>query len=214
MAKKKAPAMRKLRPDELERTAYHEAGHATVALMLIPEWVRRAHIVTMVPKKPPEDDEGNEKLFIGGGVEIDPGTNGDRTSKLCKDRLAVLAASVVAETTHKPELGHTLGCIGDRKAMVFLAFDHICMFGLNENKIPIFYGAMLYGLKLTHREREEQLWEEVERLVREAHDRAEKILKGEANLYQAIAQGLWEDKRLSKRRLLALKRRYGSAKTY
>jgi cell division protease FtsH len=184
---------------EKEIIAYHEAGHALVAhelpnadpvhkISIIPRGQALGYTLTL----PMED-----KYLVTKGELV--------------DELAMLLGGRVAEEMIFNEI--TTGDQNDIEKATKLARKMVCEFGMSEKLGPLTLGQKQGEVFLgrdftTHKDYSDQIAyeidKEVRRLVDEAYERAEAILKEYKQRLDTIARALIERETLEKEELLAL----------
>lgn len=205
-------AMRSYTPAERHAISSHEAGHATIALILMPDLIDRVFVRHETPIEQLKEDDGNdpsESLLIGGALVPKQLNLGQQTRSLCRSTLVMAYGGLHGEQIAIGE--HSLGVRGDLKRAALHAGDFIDHFGL-PGKEPIFYEAFIRGLKVRHDERERELWEASERLLTEVSQEARSILAREDALFRAIADALYAKGNLNREELLALRDKHLTTK--
>ncbi len=192
-----------LTENERKLTAYHEAGHAVVGLRT--PGLDPIHKVTIVPRgralgitaSLPEEDrhsytkewlEGQLSMLYGGRVaeemifgptKITTGAGNDI------ERATEMARRMVARFGMSDLIG--LMAVGEAEHEVFLGRDMAQRRDVSE------YTAQLVD-------------QEVKRILDEAHERARRVLEGDPNLIEAIAQALLERETLGRKEVDLLAR--------
>ncbi len=184
---------------EKEIIAYHETGHAMVAhelpnadpvhkISIIPRGQALGYTLTL----PMED-----KYLVTKGELV--------------DELAMLLGGRVAEEMIFSEI--TTGDQNDIEKATKLARKMVCEFGMSEKLGPLTLGQKQGEVFLgrdftTHQDYSDQIAyqidQEVRRLVDEAYERAETILKNHRERLDIIARALIDHETLEKEELLAL----------
>lgn len=179
-------------PKEKHNTAYHEAGHALVAVLL-PE-TDPVHKVTIIPRGmalgltqqlPEGDKHSYPKSFLlnmlvimyGGRAAEELITNGDYTTGASNDieKATDIARQMVTEWGMS-DLGAMT--FGKKDQEVFLGRDYAQVKNYSENT------AM-------------QIDDEVKKILRESHDKARKLITENKDILDAIAAQLLEKETLS-----------------
>jgi len=170
--------------EEKKLTAYHEAGHALVA-MHVPK-SDPLHKVTIIPRGPslgvtmmlPEEDKFTH-----------------RKSELI-DNLVVTMGGRVAEEIQFGDV--TSGASGDIRMASRVARNMVCSWGMSNDLGMIEYGEnesnsfMGRGSNNYSQETAKKIDEEVKRLIDEAYAKAKEILIKHKDKLDAIAQALLE----------------------
>ena len=169
------------------KTAYHEAGHAVVAI-LSPE-ADPVHRVTIVPRG----------MALGATMFLPEKDQIDLSRTKALSRLAVSMGGRAAEEVFLPDFG--AGAAQDIKQATELAHAMVCKWGMSDRLGPRSFGTneehLFLGREVS-RSRDfsektaEAIDEEVSRLVREAHDRARLILEEHREAMEAIVALLLE----------------------
>jgi len=175
--------------DEKELTAYHEAGHAIVALK-VPK-ADPVHKATIIPRgralgmvmQLPEDD----KLSMSK-VEM-------------TSRLAIMMGGRVAEELRFGEDNVTAGAASDIQQATRLARAMVTRWGLSdaigpvdygEDQGEVFLGQQLVQSSSVSEETSKKIEEEVRRLVQTGMDEARRIMTDYREQWEAVAEGLLE----------------------
>ncbi|MEM1106312.1 MAG: ATP-dependent zinc metalloprotease FtsH [Pseudomonadota bacterium] len=187
--------------DEKELTAYHEAGHAIVALK-VPK-ADPVHKATIIPRgralgmvmQLPEDD----KLSMSK-IEM-------------TSRLAIMMGGRVAEELHFGEDNVTAGAASDIQQATRLARAMVTRWGLSdaigpvdygEDQGEVFLGQQLVQSSSVSEETSKKIEEEVRTLVQVGMDDARRIMTDHKDQWVAIAQGLLEYETLTGEEIIGL----------
>jgi cell division protease FtsH len=175
-----------LSDEEKKNTAYHEAGHALVAAMT--PGADPVHKVTIIPRG----------MALGLTMQLPEDDKHTYTREYLEAMLAVLMGGRSAEEIF---LGHiTTGAGNDIERATDLARNMVCEWGMSELG-PLAYGkkdeAIFLGREITqHRDYSEdtaiQIDKEVKRIVNGGYENAKKILSGNRDTLERIAQALLE----------------------
>ena len=189
--------------DEKKLTAYHEAGHAVVALH--EPQSDPIHKATIVPR--------GRALGMVMRLPV-----GDRLS-LKRDKLhADLAVAMGGRVAEELIFGNdkvTTGASGDIRMATDMARRMVTEWGMSEKLGMIHYGANQEEVFLGHSVTQsknisegtaELIDAEIKRLVQEGYDRAKHLLTVHANELEAVAKGLLEYEMLSGDEIKALLR--------
>ncbi len=189
-----------LSPEERRVTAYHEGGHALVA-MLTPG-ADPVHKVTIVPR--------GQSLGATQIVPIDDRHNYPRTYLLA--RLAVGLGGRVAEELETGEI--TTGAENDLKEVTQLARQMVTRWGMSQRLGTVFLGGeqeVFLGREVGLREREsysEQtaalIDEEVQQQISERYNYVQQLLSQHHEELKRIAQALLERESLDEEQLQQL----------
>jgi cell division protease FtsH len=175
-----------LSDEEKKNTAYHEAGHALVAAMT--PGADPVHKVTIIPRG----------MALGLTMQLPEDDKHTYTREYLEAMLAVLMGGRSAEEIF---LGHiTTGAGNDIERATDLARNMVCEWGMSELG-PLAYGkkdeAIFLGREITqHRDYSEdtaiQIDKEVKRIVNSGYENAKRILSGNRETLERIAQALLE----------------------
>lgn len=119
-----------LSPRDKEVTAYHEAGHATCALLLAredPEHATRPTFVTIIPRG-----------AAGGFTRFDHPDSNYVSKRALINRLIVSMGGRAAEMSHFGEGGYTSGAAGDLKDATAIARQMVMNFGMADTGSLVF----------------------------------------------------------------------------
>jgi cell division protease FtsH len=168
-------------------TAWHEAGHAIVNVLL--EHTHPLHKVTIIPRA----------NFLGATMYLPEGDKYSTQRKEALDLLAVTAAGRVAEELYSQDISN--GAAGDIKQMTRLARKMVCEWGMSDTLGMVEYGEhedyVFLGRDIT-RSRDysestaQEIDREVRRLVDDAYNRAKKIILDNRAKLEVIAKALLE----------------------
>jgi len=167
-------------------TAWHEAGHTLVNVML--EHTPSLHKVTIIPRS----------NFLGAMMSLE----GDKLAiqrKEALDILAVTAAGRVAEELYSNDISS--GASSDIKQMTRLARTMICEWGMSEKLGMVEYGEHsdhVFLARDMNRSKNfsestaQSIDREVHELVQEAYARAKEVLYANREKLELIAKNLFE----------------------
>jgi cell division protease FtsH len=168
-------------------TAWHEAGHALVNVML--EHTHPLHKVTIIPR-------GH---FLGATMYLPEGDKYSTQRKEALDLLAVTAAGRISEELYTQDVSN--GAAGDIKQMTRLARKMVCEWGMSDRLGMVEYGEhedYVFLARDMSRSREysestaQEIDREVRRLVDEAYNRAKQIITENRSKLETIAKALLE----------------------
>ena len=188
MAPRIADKMRDLTPGEIQVTAYHEAGHAVVGLVLIPGLVRDVSI--------------NERVLC-----VSNGNKRDQRNYLGQMRF--LAYSTSDSNIERLGICYTAGKLGELIGLGAAEaqadrFDSEFLFLLAANHTrlsPLYVDSQKYVTAWLEFHRVAESWARV-------------ILQTEARLFRELASELRHIKQLNRARLLALLDKFGTGQLY
>jgi cell division protease FtsH len=172
---------------EKEMTAYHEAGHALLSLLI--EEVDTFTKVSIIPRG------------MAGGYTLTPPTEDKHyyTKKELFGMMTVLLGGLVGEETFMGDT--TTGVQNDLEKVRELARSMVCSFGMNDGigklafghgSHPSFLGRDLFEEKDYSEDTAKRIDEEVTRLVTMAYERATKLITGNRAKLDIIARRLIE----------------------
>jgi len=187
--------------DEKRATAYHEAGHALVAVSL-PQ-ADPLHKVTIIPR--------GRALGVTQQLPVD-----DRhtySKEYLEARVAVLMGGRVAEELRLGRL--TTGAGNDFERVTEIARKMVCEWGMSPKLGPLTFGKqeeqIFLGREIAqHRDYSEATAEEIDgevkRIVVQGYDTARRIVEEKAEALTAIAEALLEREVLDAEQIGALVR--------
>jgi len=177
--------------EEKKNTAYHEAGHAMVAVML-PE-ADPIHKVTTIPRG----------RALGVTIQLPEDDRYTFTKTYLESRIAILMAGRVAEELF---MGHiTTGAGNDISVATDLARRMVCKWGMSELG-PINLGAeeeeIFLGKDLVRHQNysdttADRIDDEVRKIVHDGYERARAILEENRDTFVRLAETLFEKETLS-----------------
>ena len=172
---------------EKEMTAYHEAGHALLSLLI--EEVDTFTKVSIIPRG------------MAGGYTITPPTEDKHylNKKELMGQMTVLLGGLVSEELR---VGDTsTGVSNDLEKVTEIARNMVCVYGMSDNLGTLSYGQREHqrflGRDLLEQKdysdlTAQKIDEEVQRLVKQAHDRAKKLLTENRDKLELMASRLIE----------------------
>ena len=185
-AERKSMAMSE---EEKKLTAYHEGGHAVVALK-VPA-ADPVHKATIIPRG----------RALGMVMQLPTGDRYSMKFKEMTSRMAIMMGGRVAEELIFGPENITSGASSDIEQATKLARAMVTQWGFSEKLGTVAYGDNQEEVFLGHSVARNQnvsettaelIDEEVRRLVEEGHDEATKILKKNKKGLEAVAQALLE----------------------
>ncbi|MDD5441677.1 MAG: cell division protein FtsH, partial [Candidatus Omnitrophica bacterium] len=172
---------------EKEITAYHEAGHAILSLLL-PEVDSMAK-VSIIPRG------------LAGGYTFMPPKE-DKRYKSKKELLGEIVVALGGRVSEELNLGDiTTGAMGDLAAVTDLSRRMVCDFGMSErlgnhalgnSHAPVFLGRDMLREKDYSEDTAKIVDEEVKRIVDECYARAKSIMIEHDDKVKKLAQELLE----------------------
>ena len=175
-----------LTPDQKEKTAYHEAGHAIVGLEL-PE-CDPVYKATIIPR-------GGALGMVVSLPEIDR-LNWHKTE--CEQKLAMTMAGKAAEILKYGEDHVSNGPAGDIQQASQLARAMVMRWGMSDKVGNIDYAEAHEGYQgntggfSVSAHTKEMIEEEVKRFIQDGYERAKQILTDKKEEWERLAQGLLE----------------------
>ncbi|MGB8356875.1 MAG: ATP-dependent zinc metalloprotease FtsH [Chthoniobacteraceae bacterium] len=173
---------------EKASTAWHEAGHALVNVLL--KYTHPLHKVTIIPR-------GNH--FLGATMYLPEGDKYSTQFKEALDNLAVTAAGRIAEKLYSEDVSN--GASGDIKQMTRLARVMICEWGMSEKLGMVEYGEhedhVFLGRDINRprgysEATAQEIDREVRKLIDDAYGRAKELVMNNRDKVEAIAKALLE----------------------
>jgi cell division protease FtsH len=168
-------------------TAWHEAGHAVVSVLL--KHTHPLHKVTIIPR-------GHA---LGVTMSLPEGDILSMKRLEALDQIAMIAAGRIAEELYTHDV--STGASGDIKQMTRLARRMVCEWGMSENLGMVEYGEhedyVFLGRDM-HRTRDyseqtaQEIDREVRRIVDEAYTRAKKLIEDHRDKLEIVANALLE----------------------
>ncbi|MFC6490031.1 ATP-dependent zinc metalloprotease FtsH [Nitratireductor sp. GCM10026969] len=180
--------------EEKELTAFHEAGHAVVALH-VPS-ADPVHKATIIPRG----------RALGMVMQLPEGDRYSMTYKWMISRLAIMMGGRVAEEIKFGKENITSGAASDIEQATKLARAMVTQWGFSdelgqvaygENQEEVFLGHSVARQQNMSQETQQKIDKEVRRLIDEAYDKAREILSTKKKEWIAVAEGLLEYETLS-----------------
>jgi cell division protease FtsH len=187
--------------EEKRNTAYHEAGHALVAVM-VPE-ADPLHKVTIIPRG----------MALGLTMQLPEGDRYTSTRSYLEGQLRVLMGGRLAEELVFGSDSMTTGAGNDLERATELARKMVCEWGMSAKMGPLTFGRQEQNIFLgkefaRHQDYSEStavgIDQEVRRIITEAYDDARAILDEHRPALEAITAGLLEDEVLDGEEIYAL----------
>ncbi|MCD4780275.1 MAG: ATP-dependent zinc metalloprotease FtsH [Candidatus Omnitrophica bacterium] len=178
---------RKVSHKEKEETAYHEAGHALISLLI--DEVDTFTKVSIIPRG------------MAGGYTITPPTVDKHfmTKKELMGGICVLLGGIVAEELFTGDT--TTGVSNDLQKVTRIARDMICAYGMSDSMGPVSYGqkghSRFLGRDLMEqKDYSEQTAREIDEAVRQiidqSYDKVKKMLEDNRDKLEKITKRLLE----------------------
>jgi cell division protease FtsH len=174
---------------EKELTAYHEAGHAIVALK-VPK-ADPVHKATIIPRG----------RALGMVMQLPTDDKLSMSKIEMTSRLAIMMGGRVAEELRFGEDNVTAGAASDIQQATRLARAMVTRWGLSdaigpvdygEDQGEVFLGQQLVQSSSVSEETSKKIEEEVRRLVQTGMDEARRIMTDYREQWEAVAEGLLE----------------------
>lgn len=172
---------------EKETTAYHEAGHALLSLLI--EEVDTFTKVSIIPRG------------MAGGYTLTPPTEDKHylNKKELMGQMTVLLGGLIAEELHSGDT--STGVSNDLEKVSQIARHMVCVYGMSEALGTLSYGQRdhmrFLGRDILENKEysdmtAQKIDEEVRRLVQQAHDRGKKMLVEHRDKLELMARRLIE----------------------
>jgi len=195
-----------LSDEERRTTAYHEAGHALVA-KLIPD-TDPVHKVTIIPRG----------MALGVTQQVPMDDRHTWSREYIHNRLAIMFGGRVAEELTSGQI--TTGAGDDIEKATDLARRMVCEWGMSENLGPMTFGKkeeqIFLGRDFTQtKDYSEQtaieIDGEVRRILRDAYERAKRLLRSNLEILHRMATVLLEKEVLDGPEIDELLRSFGAS---
>ena len=174
--------------DEIANTAYHEAGHALVSL-LIGEAADPVHKVTIIPRG----------RALGVTMSLPKEDRYSMTKTHALNQIAILMGGRIAEELTFGEL--TSGAGNDFEKATEIARSMVCEWGMSEAMGPLIYGkkegAIFLGRDMSQsadysESTAQAIDAEVKRIISEQYNRARTMLENNSDKLANVAKALLE----------------------
>ncbi len=171
---------------EKRTTAYHEAGHAVVAVK-VPN-ADPLHKVSIIPRG----------MALGITMQLPTDDKHNYSKTYCDDQLAILMGGRIAEEIYLNQL--TTGAGNDIERATEMARKMVCEWGMSELG-PLSFGKkeeqIFLGREISqHRDYSEEtairIDEEVKRIISNGYNRARAIIEAHSNEMVKVAEALLE----------------------
>ena len=175
-----------LSDSEKRTTAYHEAGHAIVA-MIVPN-ADPLHKVSIIPRG----------MALGVTMQLPTDDKHNYSKVYCEDQLCILMGGRIAEEIYLNQ--KTTGAGNDIERATDMARKMVCEWGMSELG-PLSFGKkeeqIFLGREISqHRDYSEEtairIDEEVKRIVSTAYSRARTVIEQHSNELVRVAEALLE----------------------
>jgi cell division protease FtsH len=180
-------------------TAWHEAGHALTQVLL--EHTEPVHKVTIIPRG----------QALGATMSLPDHDVLNRTGNELLDQLVVLMGGRIAEKLHTGDV--STGARMDIRMASQIAHHMVCEYGMSEvigpqafgeNQELIFLGREVSRSQSHSEATSEKIDAEISRLIREACDRADALLKAHRDKLQILVERLLEEETMDGREVADL----------
>jgi cell division protease FtsH len=184
-------------PQEKRFTAYHEAGHALVALLIEGE-KDPIHKATIVPR-------GNA---LGLVMQLPDQDRLKITRQFAENNMGIMLGGRISEEIFLDT--QTSGASNDLEKCTKLAHSMVCEWGMSEKLGPLTFGSneeeIFLGREVTkHNDISEStakiIDQEVHNLVMKAYSKAKNLITSNRELLEKIANGLLEKETLERKEL-------------
>src|SRR5687768_15910492 len=173
--------------DEKRSTAWHEAGHALVNVLL--EHTHPLHKVTIIPRG----------QALGSTMSLPKQDILNRRRKEMLDMIAMIMAGRIAEEVYAQDI--STGASGDIQQATQIARAMVCQYGMSDKLGMIQYGDnneyVFLGREMTRgKDYSERIAEdidaEVKRIIDEGYNRAKDLIETHRDKLEMLAQKLLE----------------------
>lgn len=179
-------------------TAWHEAGHALLNVLL--DHTHPLHKVTIIPRGP----------YLGATMYLPEGDKYSTQQKEALDSMAVIMGGRIAEEMFTCDISN--GAAGDIKQATSLARRMVCEWGMSRLGMISFSdnNDYVFLAKEVSRSREyseataQEIDKEVKRIIDEAYHRAKELLEKHRAKVEVIAKGLLEYETLDAKHILEI----------
>lgn len=175
-------------PEEKELTAFHEAGHAIIAINM--PAADPVHKATIVPRG----------RALGMVMQLPEGDKYSMSYRYMISRLAIMMGGRVAEELKFGKDNITSGASSDIEQATKLARAMVTRWGFSDELGKVTYGESQEDMYLQGGSRNQQVSEEtarvidaeIRRLIDEAYQTAKQVLTSKKKQWTALAEGLLE----------------------
>jgi ATP-dependent metalloprotease FtsH len=179
-----------VKPEERRITAYHEAGHALVSILL-GEFCRPLYKVTIIPRGP-----------AGGFTAYLP----KEQSSYSKDEMLAEITSLFGGRAAEELVFNKImtGASNDLQVATAHARSMICTYGMSDTLGPVTYHDAVAAYQTFSQQTARLIDEEVQAILVASHDRAHQLLSDHRKELDIIAEALLEKETLSAEEVYAL----------
>lgn len=173
--------------EEKRSTAWHEAGHALVNVLL--EHTHPLHKVTIIPRG----------QALGSTMSLPKQDILNRRRKEMLDMVAMIMAGRIAEELHSRDI--STGASGDIQQATAIARAMVCQYGMSEklgmvqygdNNEYVFLGREMIRSKEYSERIAEEIDAEVKRIIDDGYKRANDLIQSHRDRLELLAQKLLE----------------------
>jgi cell division protease FtsH len=173
--------------DEKRSTAWHEAGHALVNVLL--EHTHPLHKVTIIPRG----------QALGSTMSLPKQDILNRRKKEMLDMIAMIMAGRIAEEIYSKDI--STGASGDIQQATAIARAMVCQYGMSDtlgmiqygdNNEYVFLGREMIRSKDYSEKIAEEIDAEVKRIIDEGYQRAKGLIEKHRDRLEMLAQKLLE----------------------
>jgi cell division protease FtsH len=173
--------------DEKRSTAWHEAGHALVNVLL--EHTHPLHKVTIIPRG----------QALGSTMSLPKQDILNRRKKEMLDMIAMIMAGRIAEEIYSRDI--STGASGDIQQATQIARAMVCQYGMSDklgmiqygdNNEYVFLGREMIRSKDYSERIAEEIDAEVKRIIDEGYNRAKDLIETHRDKLEMLAQKLLE----------------------
>ena len=173
--------------DEKRSTAWHEAGHALVNVLL--EYTHPLHKVTIIPRG----------QALGSTMSLPKQDILNRRKKEMLDMIAMIMAGRIAEEIYTQDI--STGASGDIQQATAIARAMVCQYGMSDklgmiqygdNNEYVFLGREMIRSKDYSERIAEDIDAEVKRIIDEGFERAKSLIDTHRDKLEMLAQKLLE----------------------
>ena len=191
---------RKISERERKLTAYHEGGHAIIALNC--EHATPVHKVTIIPRG---------QAYLGATMMLPDEDKYTHRRKEVLDEMVILMGGRVAEELVFGDI--TSGASADIEQATKIARAMVCTYGMNERIGPVLYFDQNKPVHVRRdgsafdafsQETAREIDEEVKRLLDDAHNRARRMLSEKRDDLEKLSVALLEKETLDVREIKTL----------